>query len=129
MEAWIVRRGMLAIILGRLIPGLRVPTTVMCGLAGIPYRVYAPSAALAGLIWSALYFLLGALLQRRMGLLASYAVGLLDTIGDSSLATALVISLLVVLIFGGWSFFRGWRARRAERAGQSAIATEPPTRP
>src|SRR6185437_10458179 len=36
METWLAQRGTLAIILGRLIPGLRVPTTVMCGLSGVP---------------------------------------------------------------------------------------------
>lgn len=126
METWLARRGTLAIILGRLIPGLRVPTTVMCGLSGVPYRVYAPSAALAGLIWSALYFLLGAVLQRRMGILTSFAVGLLDTIGDSTLLTVLVIALLLGLLVGGWGLIHRWRLRRIERA-QSAIATDTST--
>ena len=135
MEAWITRHGTRAIILGRLIPGLRVPTTVMCGLSGIPYRVYAPSAALAGLIWSALYFLLGAVLQRRMGVLTSYFAGLLDTIGDSTLLTALAVALLIALAFGGWHLYRRWQARRAEhtehaeQSGQSDVAADTPTRP
>lgn len=128
METWLARRGTLAIILGRLIPGLRVPTTVMCGLSGVPYRVYAPSAALAGLIWSALYFLLGAVLQRRMGLLTSFAVGMLDTIGDSTLLTALAIALLLGLLVGGWGLVHRWRMRRSERAGQSSAVAESSSR-
>ncbi len=131
METWLAQRGTLAIILGRLIPGLRVPTTVMCGLSGVPYRVYAPSAALAGLIWSAIYFLLGAVLQRRMGLITSFAVGLLDTIGDSTLLTVLAIALLIGLLVGVWGLFHRWRMRRierAERAGQSAVATDTSSR-
>ncbi len=135
IEAWIVRRGTLGIIVGRLIPGLRVPTTVMCGLSGVPYRVYAPSAALAGLIWSALYFLLGAVLQRRVGVIASFFVGLLDTLGDSTLLTSLVIALLIIALFGGWRFYRGTRARRAQPQSSpdgsqtgSAAATESSTR-
>jgi len=44
IEGWIIKRGPLAIILGRLIPGLRIPTTVMCGLSNVRYRDFAPSA-------------------------------------------------------------------------------------
>jgi membrane protein DedA with SNARE-associated domain len=132
MEAWIIQRGTLAIILGRLIPGLRVPTTVMCGLSEVPYRVYAPSAALAGLIWSALYFLLGAVLQRRLGVLTSYFAGLLDTFGDSTYLTGLLIATLIVAIFGGWGIYRRWRVRRAngaDDAGQSTVTADSSTRP
>lgn len=127
VEGWIVQRGTVAIILGRLIPGLRIPTTVMCGLSGVPYRVYAPSAALAGFIWSALYFLLGAVLQRRMSVIASFATGLLDTIGDSTLLTALVIALLIASAFGGWHLYRRWQARRASHAAQPEVATDTST--
>lgn len=127
MEVWLTQRGTLAIIVGRLIPGLRVPTTVMCGLTGVPYRVYGPSAALAGLIWSGLYFLLGALLRRRMGILTSYAVGLLDTIGDSTLLTVLAITLVIGLIVGAWQFYRYLRGRRATRESQPDVAADSPS--
>jgi len=132
IEAWVVRRGTLGIIAGRLIPGLRVPTTVMCGLSGVPYRVYAPSAAVAGLIWSALYFVLGAVLQRRAGVIASFFVGLLDTLGDSTLLTGLVIALLIIALFGGWGLYRRARTRRPPQDDPQAdpsAATESPTRP
>ncbi len=134
MERWLVERGTVAIVLGRLIPGLRVPTTVMCGLSEVPYRVYAPSAALAGLIWSALYFLLGAVLQRRLGVLTSYFAGLLDTFGDSTYLTALLIAVVIMALFGGWGLFHRLRLRRthgvggADTAGQSPVATDSSTR-
>jgi membrane protein DedA with SNARE-associated domain len=124
IETWIVRHGPVAIILGRLIPGLRVPTTVICGLSGVPYRVYAPSAALAGLIWSALYFLLGALLRRRLGLITTFVVGMIDTIGDSTLLTLLAFAALLAALLGGWGFYRRWQSRRA---AQSSVATNTPT--
>ena len=132
IEAWVVRRGTLGIIAGRLIPGLRVPTTVMCGLSGVRYRVYAPSAALAGLIWSALYFLLGAALQRRVGVIASFFVGLLDTLGDSTLLTSLLIALVIIALFGGWGLHRRTRMRHAPTAEEDAqadvsAATKPST--
>lgn len=119
IEAWIEKRGTLAIILGRLIPGLRIPTTVMCGLTGVPYRVYGPSAALAGLIWSAIYYALGALLQRRLGFITSYFAGLFDTIGDSTLLSALGIASLIALVVGVWGLVYRWRARRANTANNT----------
>ncbi|HKT39742.1 MAG TPA: DedA family protein [Ktedonobacterales bacterium] len=124
VERWIVRRGPLAIILGRLIPGLRIPTTVMCGLSNVRYRVFAPSTALAGLIWSALYFLVGVLLQRRVGVLTSYIIGLADTLDDSTVLTALAIALLLALLLGGWGLFHRWRMRRQRGAQAARQASE-----
>lgn len=128
IEAWIEKRGALAIILGRLIPGLRIPTTVICGLTGVPYRVFGPSSALAGLIWSAIYFLLGALLQRRIGLIAAYATGLLDTLEGSTALTLLATALLIALALGVWGLLmRRARARRAAEA-RAKVAAETTTR-
>jgi membrane protein DedA with SNARE-associated domain len=130
IEAWLEKRGTLAIILGRLIPGLRIPTTVMCGLTGVPYRVYGPSAALAGLIWSAIYFALGALLQRRLGLITTYFVGLFDTVGDSTLLTMLAIAMLIALAVGVWGIAHRWRARRrSAQATRPEVAADTTTRP
>lgn len=120
IEGWIIKRGALAIILGRLIPGLRIPTTVMCGLSNVRYRDFAPSAALAGLIWSALYFLLGAVLQRRVGLLTSYITGLFDTLGDSTILTVLAVGLLLVALLGVWGLVHRWRMRRLQQAREQA---------
>lgn len=44
-------------ILGRLIPGLRIPTTIMAGLSGMPYRQFVSSALPAALIWSGAFYL------------------------------------------------------------------------
>ncbi len=59
MQTSFQRHGPIAIIVGRLIPGLRIPTSVVAGLAGVPYRVFAPSTALAAVIWAAFYYYLG----------------------------------------------------------------------
>ena len=83
MERWFAQRGALAIVIGRLIPGLRVPTTVMAGLIGVPYRVYAPAAALSALLWSVFFFYLGRLVQPYVGVLTAFGLGLLDSAEDS----------------------------------------------
>lgn len=59
LESWFHRGGALAIIAGRLIPGLRIPTTVMAGLADVPYRVFVPGTAAAAVIWSTFYYFVG----------------------------------------------------------------------
>lgn len=123
IEGWITRRGTVAIVLGRLIPGLRVPTTVMCGLSGVPYRVYAPSAALAGLVWSGLYFLIGALLRHRVGVLTAYITGLFDTVSDSTLLSALVVALLIAALVGAWHAYRRRRSAHATHTESAADTT------
>jgi membrane protein DedA with SNARE-associated domain len=58
-EAWLHRRGWVAVVLGRLLPGLRIVTAVACGVFGIRYRVFLPSMALGGLVYILVYVLLG----------------------------------------------------------------------
>jgi membrane protein DedA with SNARE-associated domain len=55
VEAWFHRYGAVAIVVGRLIPGFRTPTTVLSGLLGVPYSVFAPATAVAAVLWAALY--------------------------------------------------------------------------
>lgn len=59
VEQWAGRHGAPAIVLGRLIPGLRTPTTVMAGIALIPYRTFLPATACAALLWAAGYYAIG----------------------------------------------------------------------
>ena len=59
VERWAERHGAPAIVLGRLIPGLRTPTTIMAGIALIPYRTFAPATALAAVLWAASYYAIG----------------------------------------------------------------------
>lgn len=51
--------GWRAIVLLRLVPGLRIVTVVGCGLFGVPFRVFLPSLALGGFGYLLTYTLLG----------------------------------------------------------------------
>ncbi len=113
MERWFVRRGRTALIFGRLIPGLRIPTTVMAGLSGIPYSVFAPSAALAAVIWSSIYFWLGILINREWRLITGLAAGLLD---DVSLTVLLACTLIIAIGVAGGTWHLRRRTRRARRS-------------
>ena len=112
LDRWIQRRGLLAFVLGRLIPGLRLPTTVLAGLASVPYRVVAPATMISAIIWSAFYFWLGAVASRPAARLAAFAAGMLDEASDWVLlgsATALLLAVTAL------SYVLSRRRRRSGR--------------
>lgn len=53
------RCGVLALIFGRHILGLRVPLTVAAGVLRVPYRVFAASVAISSAGWAAIWLALG----------------------------------------------------------------------
>ena len=58
-QAQLQRHGALAVLVGRLFPGLRVLTAIACGIFNVPFRVFVPAMALGGLIYIVGYTLLG----------------------------------------------------------------------
>jgi membrane protein DedA with SNARE-associated domain len=58
-ERQLNRHGAIAVVLGRLLPGLRVVTAIACGIFRVPFRVFLPAMALGGLIYIVGYTLLG----------------------------------------------------------------------
>lgn len=104
MEAWFRRRGPIAIILGRLIPGLRMPTTLMAGISDVPYRVFAASTLVAAIIWTALYLWLGLVITRGLRVLAALIAGMPDAIADW-LFIALMLALIIA-VSGTWHWHR-----------------------
>jgi membrane protein DedA with SNARE-associated domain len=112
LDRWMQRRGALGIVVGRLIPGLRIPTTVLAGLANVPYRVFAPATAFSAVLWSAFYFWLGAFASRQAARLAAFDAGTLDAVSDWALIGSGVVVLLAV---SALSYVLWRRRRRAER--------------
>jgi membrane protein DedA with SNARE-associated domain len=95
VEGWFQRYGALAIVAGRLIPGFRTPTTVLAGLLAVPYRVFAPATAVAAVLWAALYFFAGAVLQSTWrNAVATLTVDLDD-------AAEIVVLLLLLAVAAG----------------------------
>ena len=107
MEAWFARRGRPAIILGRLIPGLRIPTTIMAGISGIAYSEFALSVAIAAVIWSAFYYTLGSVLGKTAPLVLALAADILDDVPR----WLLVVSILILLAGAGLGATT-WRIKR-----------------
>jgi membrane protein DedA with SNARE-associated domain len=58
-ESRFARRGAIAIIFGRHVPGLRVPITVAAGVSRVPYPLFAGSVAISSAGWAAIWLWLG----------------------------------------------------------------------
>ena len=58
-ERQLRRRGAGGVVLGRLLPGLRVLTAIACGVFRVPYRVFLPAMSLGSLLYIVAYTLLG----------------------------------------------------------------------
>ncbi|MDQ6673759.1 MAG: DedA family protein [Chloroflexota bacterium] len=58
-ERWLVRHGALAIVAGRLTPGLRMATVITCGVLGVPLHKFLPGLAVGSFLYILLYTLLG----------------------------------------------------------------------
>lgn len=59
IEKWFEKYGGFAIVIGRLIPGLRIVTPVTAGLFKVSYKSFWIYTSLAALIWANIYFLIG----------------------------------------------------------------------
>jgi len=58
-EQWFQRYGVLALIFGRHIIGLRVPITVAAGVLRVSYPVFAASVAVSTAIWAGIFLTVG----------------------------------------------------------------------
>jgi membrane-associated protein len=59
MEGKIQRRGGWAIVLGRIVPGLRIVTPIAARVLGMPFGAFLPALALGAFLYILLYTLLG----------------------------------------------------------------------
>lgn len=59
IEKWFEKYGATAIVIGRLIPGLRIITPVAAGLFSVSYKVFWLYTTLAAFIWANIYFFVG----------------------------------------------------------------------
>jgi membrane protein DedA with SNARE-associated domain len=60
LEGWLQRFGFVAIIVGRLLPGLRIATTIVASTFRVPLYVFVPAVAISSLIWTSIYLVAGA---------------------------------------------------------------------
>ncbi len=59
IEGWLARRGATAVVLGRLIPGLRIVMTVVAGALRLRRWTFGVGTFVAGIVWATIYFWIG----------------------------------------------------------------------
>lgn len=106
VEQWLARRGALAVVMGRLVPGLRIVMTLIAGTLRLRHRTFVLGTFIAGLVWSTLYFWLGFALGAGYQRLAGTRAGRTPWI-PLAVAAAVTAAALIA-----WRLHR----RRAHRA-------------
>ncbi len=101
MECWMAERGTAGIVVGRLIPGLRTPTSIAAGIFGVPYRTFAPATAFSAVVWAMIYMLLGMVFGAHQIEIVGLLVANLPLV---AIIVAVVISVVVmtVLVRRNW---------------------------
>ena len=109
-EVWLQRRQFVAVLVGRVTPGLRNVSVIAAGVFGVPYRVFLPAFALGSSLWLLVFFGLGMWVGPRA----------LETVGAVRVSIRLVVT---AVLFVGLSAFLTVMYRRA--ANVRHLAREP----
>lgn len=91
--AWLRRGGTRAVLLGRLTPGLRLATPIVCGIFGVPPRVFVPAVAVGTLAYAGPLLVLGYYFGAEVLALAQVHRGTL-TLVAWTMALAAMLALL-----------------------------------
>ena len=101
-EEWFARHGPKAVLIGRLVPGVRSLISVPAGIGRMPMALFLPLTALGSLVWNSLLILGGYQLGERWHVVES-SVGIFQKLVVAG-AVAAVVGFVVVKL----------RARRSE---------------
>jgi len=94
-EQLFARWGVLAIIVGRHIPGLRIPVTIFAATSGVKYPVFIVSTFISTSVWILFYLLAG----RRIG--ASFHAEIQQYVGATvGVVVGLVLLFIAIHIVG-----------------------------
>jgi membrane protein DedA with SNARE-associated domain len=106
-EGWFDRRGQTAVLVGRLVPGVRSLVSLPAGAERMPLGRFTLLTALGSLVWNTLLVGAGALLGRQWQFVERYA----------DVLNYVVTGVVVVLI--AWFVVRRLRRRRATGVGRT----------
>jgi membrane-associated protein len=95
LEAWLLRRGALAVVVGRHVPGLRIVMTVVAGALRLPQPTFVFGTLVAGMLWATIYFWfgygLGAGWQRASTWLPTETLVVMGVAAAAAVALALIV--------------------------------------
>jgi membrane protein DedA with SNARE-associated domain len=91
-ERWFERWGFWAMLIGRHIPGMRVPLTVAAGTFGFPYRLFVLAVGISTATWAAIFLFLGNQVGDDLQAMAQVHQGL------ATAAVVVVIALFVAYL-------------------------------
>ena len=67
IEGCLKKQGEKTIVIGRLIPGLRIVTPAVAGLFEVPYKTFWLYTTIAAFIWANLYYVIGKFFGNILG--------------------------------------------------------------
>lgn len=102
MEGWVQRHGVRAIVPGRLIPGLRIPTTVVAGLFDMPAERFVPAAVVGGAVWAGFYLVLGGMGHTLLGIGARADVDAAMPDAPFEWVVTMIAFTAVILLGAAW---------------------------
>jgi len=108
VESWVGRRALLAIFLGRIVPGFRVVTPLVSGVLQVPYRLFLPALAVGTLVNSSIW----------MGIGFYFGPGVIAALHGLELTTQVLISMAVLTVLA----LLTWQLRRTVLPSRRAAA-------
>ena len=109
-EARSRRLGLVAVLVARLTPGMRIYTSLLAGLGGVSYARFLAALGSAALIWALTFIFLGS----RVGEGWDELAALLE---HHAVRAAAATGVLLLLAGLGWAWWTGRPGRRARRSG------------
>ena len=97
--------GIWTILIGRHIPGMRIPLTIFAGISGMSYRAFISATLTSTVLWIALFLQVGHRYGKDFARIIHHSV---------TTSILLVISILIVIL--GMHFWGRWRKKHRKLA-------------
>lgn len=107
-EGWVGRNALVAVFLGRIVPGLRIVTSLAAGVFHVPYRTFLPALAAGTLVNSALW----------IGVGFYFGPGVIAVLHGPQLTAHLVASVALLVLLAVLT----WRVRRSVLPDRRMVA-------
>jgi membrane protein DedA with SNARE-associated domain len=95
------RFGVLTIIFGRHIPGMRAPVTIFAAISGIKYSVFILSTLVSTIAWAIFWLLIG-----------HHYGGDIRKLVDHHIVPSIVTIAVIILLFIGFHFYGEYREKK-----------------